>query len=49
MCWGEVPSHHVEASGMYEGKYSESVFREAKINVLVWLVVVQAEAKEEEH
>lgn len=26
-----------------------SVFQEAKINVLVWLVLVQAGAKEEEH
>lgn len=49
MCWGEVPSHHVEAPGMYEGKYSESVFQEAKIDVLVWLVLVQAGGKDEEH
>lgn len=49
MYWGEVPSYHVEGPGMYGGKYSESMFQEAKINVLVWLVLVQAGAKEEEH
>lgn len=36
-------------TGMHEGKYSQSVLQEAKINALGWLVLVQAGAKAEEH